>query len=58
MAKQLELSQMIASLRSELSNAQSEGEGKGIRFTVEDVELELDIIAEEQAEGSIREPDL
>lgn len=53
MAKQLELSQLISSLRAELAEAQSEGVGKAVRFTVEDVELELEIAAEEQAEGSI-----
>jgi hypothetical protein len=53
MASQLELSQLISSLRTELAEAQSEGEGKKVRFTVEDVELDLEISAEEQGEGSI-----
>ncbi len=53
MAKLLELSQLISSLRAELAKAQIEGVGKEIRFTVEDVELELEISAEEQAEGGI-----
>ena len=53
MASQLELSQLISSLRTELAKAQSEGEGKEVRFTVEDVELELEISAEEQGEGGI-----
>jgi Trypsin-co-occurring domain 2 len=53
MVSQLELSQLISSLRTELVKAQSESEGKEVRFTVEDVELELEISAEEQGEGGI-----
>ncbi len=53
MAHQLELAEMIKSLRAELVRAQSEGEGEAIRFEIEDVELELAIAAEEQAEGGI-----
>lgn len=53
MVNQLELSQLILSLRAELAKAQAEGVDKEVRFTVEDVELELEISAEEQAEGSI-----
>jgi hypothetical protein len=49
----LELSQMIKSLREELIAAQEEGEGETVRFTVEDVELELDIAAEENMEGGM-----
>ena len=33
--------------------AQSEGEGEAVRFQVEDVEMELEIAAGEQAEGGI-----
>ncbi len=53
MADKLELAQMIKALRSELANAQSEGEGAAIRFTVEDVELEMDIAVEQQGEGTL-----
>ena len=53
MTKKLELAQMIEGLRAELATAQYEGEGEAIRFVVEDVEMELEISAEEQAEGSI-----
>jgi hypothetical protein len=49
----LELSQMIKSLRAELIAAQLEGQGEEVRFTVEDVELELDITAEESMEGGV-----
>jgi hypothetical protein len=51
--KQLELAEMIKGLRAQLAEAQREGEDKGIRFTVEDVELELQITAEEQAAGGM-----
>jgi hypothetical protein len=44
---------MIKGLRAQLAEAQREGEDKDIRFTVEDVELELQIIAEKQASGGI-----
>jgi len=53
MTRQLELAEMIKSLRAELARAQSEGESEAIRFQVEDVELELDIATEERAEGGI-----
>lgn len=53
MAGPLELSQMIQSLRAELAKAQQAGAGEEIRFTVEDVEIELDIAAEEAIEGGI-----
>jgi hypothetical protein len=50
---QLELAQMIQSLRMELTKAQMAGTGEEIRFTVEDVELELEIVAKEAIEGGI-----
>ena len=49
----LELAEMIKGLRAQLAEAQREGEDKDIRFTVEDVELELQITAEKQASGGI-----
>ncbi|MCW5213165.1 hypothetical protein VU04_09680, partial [Desulfobulbus sp. TB] len=49
----LELAEMIKGLRSQLAEAQMEGEDKAIRFTVEDVELELEIAAEQQIEGGV-----
>ena len=49
----LELAQLIASLRAELAKAQKAGKEEEIRFTVEDVELELEIAAEEAIEGGI-----
>ena len=57
MAKQkktrLELAEMIKGLREQLAEAQREGEDKDIRFTVEDVELELQITAEKQTSGGV-----
>lgn len=51
--KQLELAEMIKGLRAQLAEAQREGKDKDIRFTVEDVELELQITAEKQATGGV-----
>jgi len=53
MAKDLELSQLIKSLRAELARAQEQGRDESVRFLVEDVELELEVAAEEHAEGGI-----
>ena len=52
-SERLELAAMIKALRSQLVEAQAEGEGEDIRFTIEDVELELQIAAEKQASGGI-----
>lgn len=52
-SERLELAAMIKALRSQLVEAQREGEGEDIRFTIEDVELELQIAAEKQASGGI-----
>ncbi|MGB5687229.1 MAG: trypco2 family protein [Candidatus Electrothrix sp.] len=53
MSDKLELAAMIKALRSQLVEAQQEGEGEEIRFTIEDVELELQVTAEKQASGGI-----
>ena len=47
----VELSKMLASLRTELSKAQLEGEGKDVKFAVEDVELELQLTVTEEGGG-------
>jgi hypothetical protein len=39
----VELSRLIKSLRSELTKAQKEGEGQDLRFTVDSIELELQV---------------
>ncbi len=49
----LELAAMIKALRSELIEAQREGEGEEIRFTIEDVELEVQVAAETQVKGGV-----
>ncbi|GAB6040964.1 trypco2 family protein [Endothiovibrio diazotrophicus] len=51
--KRLELATMIGALRAELNRAQKEGAGEAIRFTVEEVELELDIQTVQQGEGKV-----
>ncbi len=50
---QLELAEMIKGLRAQLAEAQREGADKDIRFSIEDVELELEIAAEQQVEGGV-----
>ncbi|MCI5210927.1 MAG: hypothetical protein D3910_19565 [Candidatus Electrothrix sp. ATG2] len=47
-SEKLELAAMIKALRSQLVEAQREGKDEDIRFTIEDVELELEIAAEKQ----------
>jgi hypothetical protein len=49
----LELAEMIRGLRAQLFKAHQEGGDKEIHFTVEDVELELQITAEKQAAGGV-----
>ena len=49
----IELAEMIKSLRTQLVKAQEEGEGQDFRFTIEDVEMEFEIAAEMQVEGSL-----
>lgn len=39
------LSAVISELRAELSQAQSKGEGEGIRFTIDEIELNLQVVA-------------
>ena len=47
----VELSSLIKSLRSELTKAQKEGEGQDLRFTVDSIELELQVTTTDQAGG-------
>lgn len=51
--KPLELAGLIKSLRAELIEAQAEGEGKDIGFQVEDIEIELEVAAEKNTDGTI-----
>jgi hypothetical protein len=47
MNKKIGLSEMITVLRQELEEAQEKSAEERLRFTLEDIELELQIIAEE-----------
>lgn len=51
-----ELSQVLAKLREDLASAQRDGEGKDVRFLVDDVEIELQVALtdEGQANGGIK----
>ncbi|MEV8019712.1 trypco2 family protein [Streptomyces sp. NPDC086554] len=46
----VELADMIAQLRSELSRAMADGEGEGLRFQAEKLELELTVGVERSRE--------
>lgn len=50
------LAKVIAALRAELQEAQSEGAGEALRFEVGDVELELQVVvtAEVAAKGGLK----
>lgn len=50
----LTVSEAIESLRSELAKAQQNGEGKDLRFTVQEVELELDVLLDVEADGKAK----
>jgi Trypsin-co-occurring domain 2 len=47
----IELAALIRTLREELAEAVAEGEGKGVRFALEDVELELQVTVGRSVEG-------
>jgi hypothetical protein len=47
----IRLKEMIQNLRSELIEAKDEGEGETLQFLVEDVEIELEVLASKKAEG-------
>lgn len=53
MSEGLELAEMISALRAELNRAQGDGADEPIRFTVEDVELELSIAVENKVGGKV-----
>jgi len=48
-----ELSTVIVKLREELLDAQKQGEGKGLRFRVEDIEVELQVVAGKEGTGKV-----
>jgi len=49
--KNLELGDMIVTLREELAQAQKKGRDEGISFKVEDIELELQVVVQEDTHG-------
>ena len=46
----VELSSLIKNLRSQLTEAQKEGEGQDLRFTIDNIELELQLTTTHNAE--------
>ncbi|WP_327117039.1 hypothetical protein OG206_17410 [Streptomyces sp. NBC_01341] len=50
----VELADMIAQLRDELSRAMADGEGSGLRFKAERVELELTVGVERSREPGVK----
>ena len=53
METKIGLSDMVTALRRELEDAQKKSEQERLRFTVEDIELELQIIAENTDKASL-----
>lgn len=47
----IELSEMIGQLRKELSAAQSQGVGSDLKFLIEDIEIELQIVTTKGGKG-------
>jgi hypothetical protein len=47
------LPKMLAQLRSDLLAARAEGEDKALRFLVEDIEVELQMVTTQDTEGGI-----
>ncbi len=52
----VELSEVIADLRANLAAAQKEGDGKSLRFTIEDIEVELQMVVTKEisAEAGVK----
>ena len=48
---ELELSEVIAKLRASLATAQQEGEKKNIRFVIDEVEVEFQVVITKEAKG-------
>lgn len=49
--KELALSEVLIKLRDDLAAVQREGEGKDVRFVVDDVEIQLQVVVTRQGEG-------
>jgi hypothetical protein len=52
----IRLADAIAELRAEISRAQLEGEGKDVRFTAKEIQIELSVDFELTAEGTAGAP--
>ncbi|MFC9928882.1 trypco2 family protein [Streptomyces sp. NPDC127190] len=52
----IELSDLLASLRSEIETARAEADGKDVRFRIESLDLELQVAVEKskQAKGGVK----
>lgn len=50
----IELSEMIGQLREELLKARGQIEGSDLKFQVEDIEIELQIVTSKGASGGIK----
>lgn len=48
---ELALSDVLIKLREDLATVQREGEGKDVRFVVDDVEIQLQVVVTRQGEG-------
>jgi hypothetical protein len=48
------LSDAIESLRTELEHAQKEGESKELRFNIEAIEIELEVLVEKEGSGDTK----
>ena len=51
--KNLELGSMILALRQELAEAQQQGQNQAIGFKIEDIELDLQVVAQEDTQGKL-----
>ena len=51
MDEEIQLFELITQVRRDLEAARTEGEGRGIRFKLEEVELELRMVAKRDVKG-------
>lgn len=51
MDNKIPLPNLLSQLRQDLSQAQADGEGSDLRFQIEDIEIELQLVATQKAEG-------
>lgn len=53
MAQKLELAEVIKALREELNLAKRDGEGQGIRFNINNVDIELQTVVERKVDAGV-----